>query len=46
MTEKKWVYLFSEVEAAEKAVGGDWEDVRALLGGKGSGGGGTVGADN
>ena len=37
MTEKKWVYLFSEVEAAEKAVGGDWEDVRALLGGKGSG---------
>ncbi len=33
---KKWVYLFSEVEEAEKAVGGDWEDVRALLGGKGA----------
>lgn len=37
MTEKKWVYLFSEVEEAEKAVGGNWDGVRALLGGKGSG---------
>lgn len=37
MTEKKWVYLFSEVEKAEDDVGGDWEDVRSLLGGKGSG---------
>ncbi len=37
MTTKKWVYLFSEVEAAEKNVGGEWEDVRALLGGKGAG---------
>jgi pyruvate,orthophosphate dikinase len=36
MTEKKWVYLFNEVEAAEKAAG-DWEGVRALLGGKGAG---------
>lgn len=34
---KKWVYLFSEVELAEKAVGGSWDKVRALLGGKGSG---------
>ncbi len=33
----KWVYLFSEVAEAEKAVGGDWDNVRALLGGKGSG---------
>ena len=32
---KKWVYLFEEVEAAEKAVG-DWEAVRGLLGGKGA----------
>ncbi len=32
----KWVYLFSEVEAAEKCVKGDWEQVRALLGGKGA----------
>jgi pyruvate,orthophosphate dikinase len=31
-----FVYLFTELEAAEKKVGGDWEDVRALLGGKGA----------
>ena len=37
MTDKKWVYLFNEVEKAEETVGGEWEDVRALLGGKGSG---------
>lgn len=36
MVEKKWVYLFEEVEAAEKYVGKDWEKVRALLGGKGA----------
>ncbi len=30
-----WVYLFSEVEEAE-AKAGDWESVRALLGGKGA----------
>ena len=34
---KKWVYLFSEVDEAEKYVGGKWDAVRALLGGKGSG---------
>ncbi len=33
---KKWVYLFDEVELAEKYVGGDWEDVRGFLGGKGA----------
>jgi pyruvate, orthophosphate dikinase len=33
---KKWVYLFEEVKAAEKYAG-DWEGVRSLLGGKGSG---------
>ncbi len=33
---KKWVYLFHEVDAAEKYVGGDWEGVRGLLGGKGA----------
>lgn len=32
----QWVYLFNEVEQAEKAVGGRWDDVRALLGGKGA----------
>jgi pyruvate,orthophosphate dikinase len=33
---KKWVYLFEEVAEAEKYAG-DWEGVRSLLGGKGSG---------
>jgi pyruvate,orthophosphate dikinase len=32
----QYVYLFSEVEAVEKRLGGDWEAVRALLGGKGA----------
>lgn len=30
-----WVYLFSEVNQAEAYVGGDWDKVRGLLGGKG-----------
>jgi pyruvate,orthophosphate dikinase len=33
---KKWVYNFEEVAAAEKYAG-SWDDVRALLGGKGAG---------
>jgi len=33
---KKWVFLFDEVEEAEKAVNGNWDNVRALLGGKGA----------
>src|SRR5512139_1273055 len=33
---KKWVYLFEEVDEAEKYVGGDWDKVRGLLGGKGA----------
>jgi len=37
MSSKKWVYVFSEVDQAEKNAGGTWEGVRALLGGKGSG---------
>src|SRR5512135_3790502 len=37
MTEKKWVYSFDEVKAAEDYVGGKWDGVRGLLGGKGSG---------
>ena len=32
----KWVYLFNEVDQAEASVGGRWESVRALLGGKGA----------
>jgi pyruvate, orthophosphate dikinase len=37
MAEKKWIYAFGEVELAEQYVGGSWDGVRALLGGKGSG---------
>ena len=33
---KKWVYLFTEVEDAEKYVNGSWDAVRSLLGGKGA----------
>ena len=33
---KKWVYLFNEVDLAEAYVGGSWDDVRGLLGGKGA----------
>jgi len=35
MTQKKWVYLFQEVDQAE-AYAGSWEAVRGLLGGKGA----------
>ncbi len=33
---KKWVYRFDEIDAAEKYVGGSWEAVRGLFGGKGA----------
>jgi pyruvate, orthophosphate dikinase len=33
---KKWVYLFKEVKEAEDYVGGKWDSVRGLLGGKGA----------
>jgi pyruvate,orthophosphate dikinase len=33
---KKWIYFFDEVDQAEEYVGGEWEDVRGLLGGKGA----------
>lgn len=36
MVDKKWVFLFNEVDQAEKYAGGDWDKVRALLGGKGA----------
>ncbi len=32
----KYVYLFHEVDQVEELVGGDWEEVRGLLGGKGA----------
>jgi pyruvate,orthophosphate dikinase len=35
MSEKKWVYLFNDVEQAEKYTG-SWDGVRTLLGGKGA----------
>jgi len=35
MAEKKWVYLFNEVEEAEEYAG-SWDGVRGLLGGKGA----------
>jgi pyruvate,orthophosphate dikinase len=34
---KKWVYLYNEVKEVEKATGGDWDDVKGLVGGKGAG---------
>jgi pyruvate,orthophosphate dikinase len=34
---KKWVYLFNEVREAEKATGGNWDEVKGLVGGKGAG---------
>ncbi len=36
MADQKWVYTFHEVEEAEDHVGGSWDRVRALLGGKGA----------
>jgi len=33
---KKWVYLFEEIDQAQEYVGGDWDKVRGLLGGKGA----------
>jgi pyruvate,orthophosphate dikinase len=36
MAGKKWVFLFDEVRQAEEYVGGDWDKVRGLLGGKGA----------
>jgi pyruvate,orthophosphate dikinase len=33
---KQWVYSFEEVETAKGYVGGNWENVRSLLGGKGA----------
>ena len=33
---EKWVYLFDELDKATAYVGGDWENVRGLLGGNGA----------
>jgi len=34
---KRWVFLFDDVELVQESVGGSWDKVRALLGGKGAG---------
>jgi pyruvate, orthophosphate dikinase len=34
--EKKWVYLFDELDQVNDYIGGSWEAVRGLLGGKGA----------
>ena len=34
--DKKYVYLFNELDAAREAAGADWDAVRTLLGGKGA----------
>jgi len=36
MAEKKWVYVFNELDQASAHVGGVWDNVRGLLGGKGA----------
>ncbi len=33
---RKWVYLFDELDQVQRKLGGDWEKVRAFLGGKGA----------
>ncbi len=34
--QKKWVYLFDELDEVQRYVGGSWEDIKGLLGGKGA----------
>ena len=36
MAAKKWVYRFKELDQAEQYVGGGWDAVRGLFGGKGA----------
>ena len=36
MVDKKYVYVFNELDQASKYVGGDWDAVRGFLGGKGA----------
>ncbi|MCJ7531152.1 MAG: pyruvate, phosphate dikinase, partial [Anaerolineales bacterium] len=36
MADKKWIYLFTELEEVEKYVGGGWDNVLGVLGGKGA----------
>lgn len=34
---RQWVYLFDQIDSAQNALGGSWDKVRGLLGGKGAG---------
>ncbi len=34
---KRWVYRFKDIDSVQDMLGGSWDKVRALLGGKGSG---------
>ncbi len=36
MSDRRWVYGFHQLEEATKHVGGQWDNVRSLLGGKGA----------
>ncbi len=36
MSDPRWVYRYDELDAAEARLGGDWDAVRGLLGGKGA----------
>jgi pyruvate,orthophosphate dikinase len=36
MAQKRWVYQFEDLDIAEAYVGGDWDAVRGLFGGKGA----------
>ncbi len=36
MSATKWLYAFDEIDQAQQHVGGDWDAVRSLLGGKGA----------
>jgi len=35
--QKRWVFLFDEIDTVQDMLGGSWDSVRSLLGGKGSG---------
>src|SRR5688572_21199884 len=36
-TAKRWVYRFNETDVVQATLGGSWDKVRSLLGGKGAG---------
>jgi pyruvate, orthophosphate dikinase len=36
MSDKRWVFNFDELDVVTEYIGGEWEDVRSFLGGKGA----------